>query len=94
MADDLATVRHVLAALRRERVPFVDAWAIACPSSRPDRERVALRQALDATAEAWERAYLGKPPSAGETAAATLIAWAQPDAAEDRSGELVGVRVG
>jgi hypothetical protein len=94
VADPLATTRLVLAILRAEGVPFADAWAVALPQPRPHRDRVALRRALDATAEAWERAYLGEPPSAGETAAASLVAWAQPDAAEDRSGEFVGVRCG
>jgi hypothetical protein len=93
MADDLATVLAVMSALKRERVPFADAWEIAVQPAT--EERSSLRDALDATADAWRRAYVGAPPAtAGEAAAAFLFGWSQDDAAEDRGAELVGVRCG
>jgi hypothetical protein len=96
VADDLATVRLILATLRAERVPFADAWAVAFPPSLPHRDRVALRAALDATEDAWRRAFDDAPPTAGEAAAASMFAlWNErADDAEDRGAELVGMRVG
>lgn len=89
VADDLASVRLILATLRAERVPFADAWAVAFPEPRPHRERDVLRAALDETADAWQRAYSNAPPTAGERAAARVSAlWNdRADDAEDR-GEL------
>jgi len=95
VADDLGSVRLILAVLRSERVPFDDAWLAAFPSSRRQRDRCDLRLALTETREAWERAYSNAPASAGESAAARMAAlWNErDDGAEDR-GELVGVRCG
>jgi hypothetical protein len=53
--DDLATVRHVLAVLRAEGVPFADAWEAALPTVRD--ANVTLRQALAETQAGWRRAF-------------------------------------
>jgi hypothetical protein len=92
--DDLGRVVFVLTVLRRERVPFGDAWSIAFPSSKPDRDRCDLRLALSETRQAWERAYVGEPAERAEVTALLLLGMlTERDGADDR-GELVGARLG
>jgi hypothetical protein len=94
VSDDLATVRLTLAILRDAGVSFADAWPIAVPAPQPPGANASVRLALDATRRSWERAYDGAAPTSGEIAAADLFGYAIADAAEDRGGEIVGVRCG
>ena len=71
-SDDLASFRILLGILRAAGVDFADAWSACLPPPLPDRQRVALRSALDATRDAWARAYLGEPADRGEVAVSIL----------------------
>jgi len=93
MPDDLATVRLVLATLRASGVGFDDAWPIAFPASRPDRQTVTLRDALDETRPSWQRAYVGEPATRSEQAAALLVGYAVDDPAGD-AAEVLAVTLG
>jgi hypothetical protein len=96
VADAFVTTRHVLDALRREGVPFDDAWRVAFPAPQPNGANASVRLALAETRTAWWRAYDGEPPTAGEIAAARMFAIhvARLDNVEDRGGEIGGVMVG
>jgi hypothetical protein len=93
--DDLANVGAILAVLRREGVPFGDAWAAAYPASRADRDRVAVRAALTETADAWRRAYVGDNPTPGEAATVFLAGlWTERVDDGEPIGDLVASRCG
>lgn len=95
MPDEIANVGAVLAILRRAGVPFADAWRVAFPPGRADRERVAVRATLTETADAWRRAYNGEPPSPGEAATVFLAGlWAERHDDGEPVGELVASRCG
>ena len=71
-ADAIVSFRILLSILRAAGVAFDDAWRVCLPPPRADRERVALRSALDETRDAWARAYLGQPAERGEVAVSIL----------------------
>lgn len=94
MADDLACVGWVLAVLRREGVPFDDAWAASFPRPQPSAERVNVRVALDATRRGWERSYNGEAPTRGESAVSLLVGLLAEHAEPEPVGDMLASRCG
>ena len=73
-SDDLATFSLIMRTLKRAGLDdFGIAWSCALPPSLPDRDRVALRSALDETQGAWLAAWDGEDATPAE---ARLVALA------------------
>src|SRR6266540_7235854 len=65
---------------------FDRAWALSVPRSAPDRERAAVRAALDATRDRWLAAWDGQPQTESERVLATIPALVEDDG--DATAEL------
>jgi hypothetical protein len=92
--DPIVRFRLSLAVLRSWGLSFDAAWSLALPRPLPDRERVALRSALNATRDRWRAAWEGEPPTPAERVLAMLGPMPVDDALADRDGIDVAVRVG
>lgn len=71
MAEPFDSLRESLAASKRKGKPWGDAWMDALTWANAGRGEV--RELLDATRDAWRRAYLDEPATPFERAAGELF---------------------
>ena len=90
-SDDFASFRILLGILRAAGCDFADAWRVCLPPPKADRQRVALREALVATRDAWARAWDREPPTPAEARLVALAPFLLDEEAEPVEARAVMV---